>query len=180
MRMRKTMVLASVVAGALIGVGAAIAGGAATVVVPANQRTTDTGVMIVAGTAASVTATGAWDVCGGNCPSGPDGATNGDVGFCPGVFPHPAGELIGSVDGGLTFFDVGAGPTVVSTPGELLLGPNDCAYYGDNTGSVSAKIALFPTSTDACKSGRWMGLQEQDGTAFKNQGSCVSYVNTGK
>ena len=113
------------------------------------------------------------------CPSDPNGATNGDVGFCPGVAGSPAGELIGSLNGGITFFGVGAGPTVVSAPGELLLGPNDCAYYGDNSGSVTAKIALFPTSKDACKNGGWKNLQEQDGTPFKNQGDCVSYLATG-
>jgi hypothetical protein len=93
---------------------------------------------------------------------------------------HPAAELIGSVDGGSTFFDVGAGPTVVSAPGALLLGPLDCSIYYDNTGSLTATVTLFPTSMDACKNGGWGNLTEQDGTPFKNQGDCVSYVNTGK
>ena len=178
--MRKTMILVVAIAAAMVSAAAATASGSATVIVPANQPTTDTAVMIVPGTAAVVTASGNWDVCGGGCPSDPNGATNGDIGFCSGVLGHPAGELIGSLDGGSTFFDVGAGPTVVSTPGELLLGPNDCAIYDDNTGSLTAQITLFPTSKDACKKGGWSNLQEQDGTPFKNQGDCVSYVNTGK
>jgi hypothetical protein len=179
--MRKSLILLIAIAAALISAsGASAASGAVTVTVPAIQPTTDTGVLITAGTAAVVTASGHWDVCGGACPSGPDGATNGDIGFCTGTFGHPAGELIGSLDGGSTFFDVGAGPTVVSAPGELLLAPNDCAFSGDNTGSLTATIALTPTSKDACKKGGWSTLQEADGTAFKNQGDCVSYVNTGK
>jgi hypothetical protein len=178
--MRKRLIVLAGLVGALIAAGAATASGQVSVVVQANQPTTDTGVLITAGTAAVVTATGAWDVCGGGCPSGPNGATNGDIGFCPGAFGDPAGELLGSVDGGATFFQVGAGPTVVSTPGELLLAPNDCLIWDDNSGSLTATVALVPTSKDACKKGGWANLQEQDGSSFKNQGDCVSYVNTGK
>jgi hypothetical protein len=35
-------------------------------------------------------------------------------------------------------------------------------------------------STDECKKGSWQTMHRADGTAFKNQGDCVSYVNTGK
>jgi hypothetical protein len=92
----------------------------------------------------------------------------------------PAGELLGSVDGGATFFRVGFGPTQVSNPGELLLGPNDCARYDDNSGSVTATILLIPTDRDACKKGGWQNLQRSNGTPFDNQGSCIRYVNTGR
>lgn len=33
---------------------------------------------------------------------------------------------------------------------------------------------------DACKNGGWQTLVRANGTPFKNQGACVSYVNTGK
>jgi hypothetical protein len=178
---RRTIALVLTVAAVgLAAAGGATAGGPTTVVVQANAPTTDTGISLTAGTTAIVTASGAWDVCGGGCASGPAGATNGDDGFCPGVAGHPAGELIGSLDGGLTFFDVGSGPTQVSGNGELLLGPNDCADYGDNSGSVTATIVVYPTSKDACKQDGWQNLQTADGTPFHNQGDCVSYVNTGK
>jgi hypothetical protein len=153
--------------------------GVTSVAVPANQVATDSGVSVTNGTEAVVTASGMWDVCGGGCPSGPNGATNGDAGFCPGVAGQPAGELLGSQDGGATFFDVGSGPTVVSTTGELYLGPNDCGFYGDNTGSLTAQVDLVPTSKAACKNGGWQELTDNNGTAFKNQGDCVSYVATG-
>jgi hypothetical protein len=35
-------------------------------------------------------------------------------------------------------------------------------------------------STNECKKGGWQSLSRADGTAFKNQGDCVSYMNTGK
>jgi hypothetical protein len=37
-----------------------------------------------------------------------------------------------------------------------------------------------PRTKDDCKGGGWTDLVRADGTAFKNQGACVSYVNTGK
>lgn len=33
---------------------------------------------------------------------------------------------------------------------------------------------------DACKANGWKSLSRANGTSFKNQGACVSYVNTGK
>jgi hypothetical protein len=38
----------------------------------------------------------------------------------------------------------------------------------------------LPRTKDECKRGGWSDLARADGTAFKNQGACVSYVNTGK
>ncbi len=163
--------------GILSLVGTAFAAGSTTVVVPAAVFLTDTTVAVLPGTALIVTAAGRWDVCNGNCPSGPDGATNGDLGFCIGGLP--AGELLGSLDGA-TFFAIGSGPTKVTGSGELSLGPNDCAYYPDNSGELTATVIVYPISKDACKDGGWQNLSRQDGTAFKNQGNCVSYVNTGK
>jgi hypothetical protein len=37
-----------------------------------------------------------------------------------------------------------------------------------------------PTSKDQCKNGGWRGVFRADGTAFKNQGDCIQYVNTGR
>jgi hypothetical protein len=37
-----------------------------------------------------------------------------------------------------------------------------------------------PASTDDCKKGGWTGLTRPDGTPFKNQGDCVSFVASGK
>lgn len=38
----------------------------------------------------------------------------------------------------------------------------------------------MPTSTNDCKNGAWQNLMRADLSPFKNQGACVSYVNTGK
>ena len=36
------------------------------------------------------------------------------------------------------------------------------------------------TSTDECLKGGWSGVKRADGSTFKNQGDCVSYVQNGK
>jgi hypothetical protein len=55
------------------------------------------------------------------------------------------GALIGSLNGGSTWFPIGAGPTVVPGPGPLLLAANDClgpggSFYSDNSGSLTVTI----------------------------------------
>jgi hypothetical protein len=53
------------------------------------------------------------------------------------------------------------------------------ARYGEVLRGVSFAPAV-PLSKDDCKDGGWRDLVRADGSAFKNQGDCVSYVNTGK
>jgi hypothetical protein len=170
----------------LVNVASAFASGTTTLAVPASAPATDTGVDIPSplGTAVIVRAIGKWDVCNGGCPSGPDGSPTAFA-SCPGIDPAsaPAGKLLGSLDGGSTFFIVGSGPTAIPTntlPTTLSLGPNDCGNYADNTGALTATVIVYPINKDSCKKGGWQYLSRQNGTAFKNQGSCVSYVNTGK
>jgi hypothetical protein len=43
------------------------------------------------------------------------------------------------------------------------------------TSSLTAPVLIAPTSKDQCKKGGW-----RDYPQFKNQGSCVRYVVTGK
>ena len=38
----------------------------------------------------------------------------------------------------------------------------------------------FEPSKDQCKDGGWQTLKRADGSSFKNQGDCVSYMNNGK
>jgi hypothetical protein len=49
----------------------------------------------------------------------------------------------------------------------------------DNTGSVTAVITFVATDKSQCKDGGWQTLTDANGTPFKNQGDCVSYVATG-
>jgi hypothetical protein len=50
----------------------------------------------------------------------------------------------------------------------------------DNT-NVDGTLYTYdqPASSDECKDGGWMNLADDEGTAFKNQGDCVSYTKTG-
>jgi hypothetical protein len=48
---------------------------------------------------------------------------------------------------------------------------------------MTAQIAVVyatPKTKDECKDGGWEIVVRADGSAFKNQGDCIQYVNTGK
>lgn len=53
------------------------------------------------------------------------------------------------------------------------------ARFGEVLRGVSFTPAV-PATTEDCKDSAWRNLVRAGGTSFKNQGSCVSYVNTGK
>ena len=46
--------------------------------------------------------------------------------------------------------------------------------------TVNFEASNMSTDKAACKSGGWASLESADGSAFKNQGDCIQYVNTGK
>jgi hypothetical protein len=166
---------------ALVGsVPSAQAAPVTTVNVAAADYITSTGVTITSGTAAAIIAFGRADVCDGGCPSGPRGSFNGALGVNPGVEGQRAGLLVGTLDGGTTFFPVGAGPTVITGVGPLSLGLNDGTDYGDNTGSYTALIALFPTAEAVCAHGGYRNLTTALGTSFTNEAACVSYTRDGR
>jgi len=48
------------------------------------------------------------------------------------------------------------------------------------TPAVQFTTFALPTTTANCKNGAWQNLVRSDFTSFKNQGACVSYVQTGK
>jgi YVTN family beta-propeller protein len=43
-----------------------------------------------------------------------------------------------------------------------------------------AKPTPTPTNEEQCKKGGWHELADHNGTPFKNQGACVSYVASGR
>ena len=177
----RRLALAGAVVTALVGsVSSAQAATVAAVNVAAADYITSTGVTITPGTAAAVIAYGQADVCDGGCPSGPRGSFNGALGVNPGVEGQRAGLLIGSLDGGTTFFPVGAGPTVIAGVGQLSLGLNDGTNYGDNSGSYTALIALFPTAAAACIDGGYRNLTTAVRTSFTNEAACVNYTRDGR
>jgi hypothetical protein len=53
------------------------------------------------------------------------------------------------------------------------------AQFGEVLRGVSLTPAV-PRTKDDCKDAAWRDLVQADGTSFRNQGACVSYVNTGK
>lgn len=61
-------------------------------------------------------------------------------------------------------------------------GPNGTQAWVDKTtiGGVTYDFVVVPTNKDQCKNGGWTTLSRANGSAFKNQGDCVSYVSNGK
>jgi hypothetical protein len=172
----RRLALASAVATALVGSASSAQAAAVTAVnVPATDFITSTGVTITPGTAAAVIAYGRADVCNG-CPSGPLGSFNGSLGVNPGVEGQRAGLLVGTVDDGTAFFPVGTGPTVITRVGPLSLGLNDGTNYGDNTGSYTALVALFPTAAGACANDGYRSLTTAARTLFSSKAACVRYT----
>lgn len=100
-----------------------------------------------------------------------------------GIAVDPALSAGGSVSGTCNWWNSATGPTAASNPGGTgaQVSPNvtyapwlvasapggDC--FGGNV----------PTSKDQCKKDGWMTEVRADGSTFKNQGDCVSYVATG-
>lgn len=86
---------------------------------------------------------------------------------------------------------------VAANPDAVIVGGYGLNQGSGNPGLVSSVDALHfdtpsvavtydfepfhvATTKDACKNDGWRTLRRSDGTTFKNQGDCVSYVNTGR
>ncbi|MBW8826110.1 MAG: hypothetical protein JF603_07155 [Acidobacteria bacterium] len=194
-RVRRLVAMAFVplALGTLVATAGPASASAPTVTVFSNAPMLDSGVA-VNGTAniVTLTATGTWDIGGINVLGanyGPGGSSTGhDEPWCTLAPTATMGSLVGTLDGGVTWFAVGTGPTVVTGTGSLGFAANDCApsdgdgphdfgYFGDNSGSVTVTITStprLPTQGSQCKSNGWRSYG-----VFKNQGDCVSFVATG-
>ena len=105
----------------------------------------DSGVLIGAEQSVVVTASGSWSVGGPYGMGDANGATTMATESCALVTSAPMRALIGSLNGGVTWFLIGTGPTTVAGPGQLLLSANDCpgpggAFFLDNSGSLLVTI----------------------------------------
>jgi hypothetical protein len=83
---------------------------------------------------------------------------------------------------------------VANNPNAVIVGGFGVNQGSGNGGLTAATDALklsYPDvcitydfepfrATNECKKGGWQTMTRADGTPFKNQGDCVSYVNTGK
>jgi hypothetical protein len=60
-----------------------------------------------------------------------------------------------------------------------LIAATDALKLGVNGSSWTYNFEPFktPMTKDDCKNGGWQNLRKADGSSFKNQGDCVSYVN---
>ena len=56
---------------------------------------------------------------------------------------------------------------------------NEMTATGAASVTISYSTSNVPTSKNQCKNGGWQNLADNNGTPFKNQGDCVSYVATG-
>lgn len=100
-------------------------------------------------------------------------------------------------DGGVLAVDMSvlSGATVLkswtlSEPSDVIGTTVGGNRYGWMVGNEFTSLALDnitrsgeppqPETADECKKDGWLTLFRADGSAFKNQGDCVSYVNTGK
>ena len=122
-----------------------------------------------------------------------------DSGQITGFVSTPGGlkSFVGSLSGGPGFI------AMVIPDADLLRAPDPAAVDGFAVDTAAQGIDNFarvvgawdegdgnfshgfiatpiPTNKDQCKGGGWQGLVRADGTAFKNQGDCIQYVNTGK
>jgi hypothetical protein len=101
-----------------------------------------------------------------------------------GIAVHPDISGTGSVNGTCNWWNSPTGPTTASNPGGTgaqvgprvtykpwLIAPGpDGQCFGGNVPATAAQ----------CKGGGWMNSARANGTAFKNQGDCIQYINTGK
>ena len=136
----------------------------------------------------------------------PYGIANGSHGEVYPTSLNPATDglrnLTGRVnaDGTVSIWAV---TSTVSTNGDPGADPNQLVFVVDDVANTSATAALseqftvlrtagygevlrgvsylaVPLTKGDCKDGVWPGLVRVDGTPFKTQGACVSYVTTGK
>ena len=58
----------------------------------------------------------------------------------------------------------------------------DSFKFGTAAGTTTFDFEPYrvPTDKEQCKDGGWETLRRADGSTFRNQGDCVSYVNTGR
>ena len=52
--------------------------------------------------------------------------------------------------------------------------------YGGDSITYNFEPYRVPATKDDCKVGSWQTMRRADGSPFRNQGQCVSYVNTGR
>lgn len=123
-----------------------------------------------------VDATGVWEgrnaINGGAAKWWSTGVTT-----CPQSSPCTWNAIVASYPGATITggFGINAGSGNAGLDGAV-----DALSIAYDGGSVTYDFEPYVTasSRESCKDGGWMTLKRADGSAFKNQGDCVSYVNS--
>lgn len=75
-------------------------------------------------------------------------------------------------------YDAAAGDPQIGLPLEIRLISGGVQLLWDDVQLTSEVLATPPSTRDACKKGGWVSFTDDEGTPFRNQGDCVSYVVT--
>jgi hypothetical protein len=100
----------------------------------------------------------------------------------PGVIPGQNGADVVSASV-IDWLIPRLGGSRIDVPSEVACPPADrCHLAGmpDPATGLCSNPNLCPTDKNQCKKNGWRSLINANGEPFKNQGDCVSYVNTGK
>jgi hypothetical protein len=90
---------------------------------------------------------------------------------------------LGTFNATSNWWNRASGPTNAANPGgtgDVVDGTGPVNFTPWLTASASVGCASVATNKDQCKDGGWMTYRRANGTAFKNQGDCVSYTVNGK
>ena len=100
----------------------------------------------------------------------------------PGVIPGQDGANVVSASV-IDWLIPRLGGSQIDVPAEVACPPPDkCHFAGmpDPASGLCSNPNFCPTDKNQCKKNGWRSLINAAGQPFKNQGDCVSYVNTGK
>jgi len=96
-----------------------------------------------------------------------------------GIGVDPSTPGTGMVDGTCNWWNASNGPGPVG-PGSGALVTANVDYSPWLVSPDGPCSGFVPTNSDECRDGGWETAVRDDGTSFKNQGDCVSYLNSGK
>ena len=156
-----------------------------------SAYTDATNAQVAAGFILPVDAAEAIAAARANCQGWPDGTPCDDGSACTQTDTCQAGVCVGSNPVVCTASDqchvagtcdpaTGLCSNPAAPDGTACNDANACTLGDACRGGVCAGTDFCPTDKDQCKKDGWRSLVDATGQPFKNQGDCVSYVNTGK
>jgi hypothetical protein len=113
----------------------------------------------------------------GCTPGAPSGPNTGVCSLADYISQHPNARILNSSTGGGVHLVVGFASATDQFDGNVDAF-RIATSSSDTTYDFEPNLPT-PTSKDQCKEGGWQNYADANGTPFKNQGDCVSYVATG-